>query len=534
MATTKIKLPAWYEQGVHFPKFLDNGINMGNAKIFGLKNRYADYSHQQMKNVGVNRIMDTGGTDSNIPAGDKFALLKTGHISITIHSSEQDCYQAGVNYANSLGNNINAVITSELGEQLDWQYRGAGWSWEAAQPYVKQKTRAFHKGYTDTIVANRGIPRGKVLNFGEYSGIGGLQALGTPSNAHLSSMENAKKVNGATLGYFADNSYEAHNITLRVYFQSLTDLNGTFIPRHVYNILKLRKAAPDREILPFTWTEIQDLYNIDTQNHMAIHRSLKYNFTSPKGSLFIEAGVYPPTIEPYLALNMSLINFILTPGEVIWDSSDGFKNVPVDGHQKGIFGRREWTGTYNKFERTHSRIWWQPDGGSIGEYIINNIGSTPGQEGSGSFVSGAPGQPGYFDDAGVEGGFSTNPLTSTDAFYMGYWLWYQMSQYLGRIKWGKFSQNGGSSWYTPPSGTDGTYVDMYGQPNYFVNDPIVDVWNNDYPIVWTGAANGKKTVIWLNTRIKPTEYDNARVEIDSVTYNLGNLQGTIPHCFIID
>lgn len=503
---------------------------MGNSKIFGLKNRYADYSDQQLKNVGVNRIMDTGGGNQNIPPGDKFALVKKS-VGLSKNTTVPQAYQVGVNYANSLGNNNGAIITSELGEELEWEFMNGGMSWAQAYPLVKEITRSFHQGYTDTMQNNNGIARGMVNNYGEYSGVGGLNALGTPSNAALVDQNAARHVNGGLLDYV--NNYNSNNITLRLYLQSLSDLGGGLMPQQVYSILKLRKGFPDRDILVFSWTEIQDLYSIVTQNHMGTHRGMSYRFSSPPGWLYVEAGLNLAPIPAYVALQISFLAALLTKGIVIWDSNDGIKRVPIDGHQKSVFGRREWNGEYNRFHKHVSRMWWHPDGGSLGEYIINSGSEIPGKPGSGWYTSGASGQPAFFDDAS-DGGFSYNPLTSTDGFYVGFWLWYQISQYIGRLKWGKYSRDGGSTWYTPPSGTDGTHVDMYGQPNYSVNNAIVDVINNKTPMVWTGAANGKKSVIWLNTYLKPHQTDNARIDIDGTVYNLGQLQGTIPHCFIID
>jgi len=487
-------------QPTFHPKLFSAGYKLSPNKITGFKNQYT-VSDNAFYTSGVTHLLDTGGGHP-IPPENKFTLAKLESAGGDAAASEDAFRQYGYNYAIQTGVNKKLILTGEIGEQID-NYKGS------PKPAKLPRTNAFYEGYLQAFKDR--YPGTKVSDlylFGEYGGVGNQgepnRIYGKPEQIAayretMSSLQQARRAFEPSFSrfsttdqstYFSLGKYPIHNVLIRVYFWSLSDVGGGYFPNLLYTFEKMYLAAPDRKQFVFTWDKIQDMMG---KPYLDVASGWSYKWSNPNGKFYV--GFNPlGVIPPYIAYGVGIFSQIFTEGFGVWSDSSGFSDVPVEQHSKGLVS----TGGIKS---------WKPEGKEWEDW-------------------GKIGQPSISD----KGGFSKYPLTAIDAFYAGAADYAQIESRLNKAKyWVKHSKDGGKTWYTPNAGTRGLEVSDFQKPNYNPKNPILDISAEKLPIVIFGEGDAGDVVIYYNTYKLPTDSDNVVIEHKGKTYNIGQLQGSKIH-----
>lgn len=508
----------WY-QPTFPPQFYKHVQHISRHKISGFKNQYS-VPDATLIASGISHLQDTGG-GNNIEPDRKFTLAKLGTAGGNAFAPVETFYQAGYNYALNTGVSKKLVLTEEIGEEINATTAGQ----------KRDKTNAFHRGYLQAFKDRYpGIKISDLNTFGGYDGVGNVGNVGNtyknPSalstyRRTMESRENARKAYNPSFNnfsetndieYFSSGKSELHNILIRKYFSSLADLNGEYFPSLLFTSQKLYLADPTKRQLIFTWEGIQDLLRLPN-SFFDVADGWRYVFKEPAGKLYV--GYNNGTqIPPYIAYGLGFLSPLLTEGFVVWSGSMPFKDVPLEGNHKNIFGG-DYDGNGKWTNVGHIRQWMPK-------------GSNQWQD----YGTGGPGKPAYHPNANP--GFPKSPHTAVDGFYAGIADYTRIENRVNRGKyWAKFSTDGGNSWYTPEQGSNGLKLADFEQPNYSAKHPAIDVAAFKLPIVIIGEGDAGSVLIYYNTYKLPTDSDEVVIQYKDKIYNIGQLRGSKIHTILL-
>lgn len=518
MPVQDIITPAYADRPAFFPQTLKYATRKPSSRYFGIRNQYPDIPVSQLIQKVATHLQDTQGGDSTIPAENKFTLAKMGTAGGNIHGSEQDFYNAGAGYASNIGFNKKTILTSEIGEELGNHIAAAnpGWDWYAnVDPYVRVRTNAFLKGFTDSMLSHHGGNISDILNFGEYGSMhvpnwgnpAGVAGNVTKENGFKNSLNSQlaarKHYNTSTEGwegfddvYFSSGRYDRHNLLHRAYYGSLSHLGGGYIHNLLYAFERGYCSAPDRLQGVFSWDLIQDMIRLP--DYSFIDAKAGWNFKFPDGTYYMGHGpgawrVMPPIVAELVGWYSWMYTKLL----VIWNSYGGFRDVAISGNHRGVLGGVDGTWKWNGNIRT-----WTPNGG--GEQTYNESAGQPAGPGSSNT------------------GFPPYPGTTLDMFFVGYDKGCTVEPYaLEPWKYAKYSQDGGNTYFTPSSGSAGTNIGRLNNPNYNSNHPVLHPSFNGGAMVHVSSG----VVSYCDLHTRHDVYKHVVVQDGANTYDLGMLRG---------
>lgn len=521
-----IKPKAWYKP-TYYPQCLLYGSVTNPNRFFGICDMYADKTFAEILSKGITHLLDTGGGTVDIPVANKFALVKFGTEGVGSGQSWQQFRDAGYNYAASMGNENNLILTGELEEQL--QNTTNPNDYNNAEAYAL----AFYRGYIEKRrESSPGLPIGDTNCFGEYRGIGAQGApekiiengaLAARYRTSLSSQTEArrrffaeeddfKKWDGSQyivqdMTYFANGHYDWVNVLFKLYAVTMSNRYGSFIPNFIYHSQKMYLAAPDRAQFVFTWELVEDLPGGGNPITLSFRSGYAYQFTNPAGKLEVKRN-FKSCLPPYMALQLGFFACLLTRGLGVWSAGNGLRNVPLQGNHERVFGYWDQDANGNTvFVREGSEITWTPEGGTKVNWV----------EGDASMPQ----------RTGANTGFSKFPMQTLDAFYEGYDMREQIHDYCDdSLEWVKFSRDGGATWYTPEAGSNGLHLSKYGSPNAHANSPVIDLYTNLQGIGLWGTGTAGEVAIYCNTFLLPTETEHVIFDRGGTLHDLGQIRGT--------
>lgn len=514
--------PSYYFDGL-----LSGGLRT-TSKILALKNMYPGVSISDFVSKVATHAMDNGGGNT-IPNDKKAVLGKMGTAGGNPYADPTSFYNAGRNFAAHVGYDLGCIMTSEIGEEVGiaMQNQNPGADWDTViQPAISARTNAFHKGFADAMMEHNSVPLGDVKSYGEYgsfhipnqgqaSGVFGSSGKLASYRISLENQTNAKRQYNASTDsfssqddkYFAEGRVNAHNFMPRLYYQSMHAHGGAYLANMLFQAERMYAAAPDRRQMVFTWDKIQDL---ERQNEFGQILPFldglggnSFKFSNPAGTLSISHGngiVVPFDVCEIIAFYYCVYG----EGVFVWSDTDGILNVPPEGHEQGLYGGYE-DGPGNPYVVRGNVRKWKPDGGVAVDYSPGN-----------------PLHPKYYDNSAA-GGFNRLPITPINGFRSGHDRYGRCEPYLsGRWKYAEFSTDGGGTYYTPASGSAGTYISGYQQPNYYSQHPVLDPPYYHQP--WAHFNNG--VCVYFDPYTLPWKYKNVVFRDGGNTYNMGALPGS--------
>ena len=497
------------------PQFYKHPQKLSSHKILGFKNQYG-VTDAVLLSSNISHLQDTGG-GNDIAPDKKFTLAKLATAGGNANASEEEFRRQGYNYALNTGVNKKLVLTSEIGEELD----------NKGVKNKHTKTNAFAEGYVQAFRdRDQNVKISDIGIYGEYGGVGNQGDVGSTYQKPvtleayrqtMTSQEQARRLFEPSYNrfsetgqstYFSLGRHAVQNVLIRQYFSSLADLNGGYFPNLVFTSQKMYLAASDRKQIGFSWEGIQDLIRLPN-SFFDVADGWRYVFKEPAGKLYV--GYNNGTqIPPYIAYGLGFLNPVLMEGLVVWSGSMPFKDVPLEGNHKNIFGGDyEGKGVWADVGAVRK---WMPEGSS--EWV--------------DYGKGGEGMPAYHYNA--DKGFPKSPYTAIDAFYAGAADYARIESRLNKAKyWVKLSQDGGKNWYTPAAGTRGLELSDFEKPNYSDKHPAIDIAAFRLPIAIVGEGDAGSVLIYYNTYKLPTDSDNVVIEHKGKTYNIGQLQGSKIH-----